>query len=233
MHWVPARELVYFGHEQRPYAKYVGDGDRSIHGIFTDGHPSSWKNSLHYLRYEAGDLYAVGGRRLGTLSHVPLHTSKLDHVYHYSDRGGRAWPHDIALTAEGRPRIVYTRRVANRDTFYYALPRRHALGEPQDRRGRRGPPVLPLRRRDARPRGPALRLPVAHDRPLEPGRAVVHARRRPHLDAPPAHRRPRRLRHPPGHAARAHERQPDHLRLGRRAHARLTDYTTRVHALDF
>src|SRR3954471_5356739 len=121
-HWVPARELVYFGHGQRPYAKYVGDSARSIHGIFTDGHPTSWKNSLHYLRYEAGALYAVGGRRLGTLSDVPLHTSKLDHIYHYSDEGGRAWGHDVALTAEGRPRVVYTRRVANRDTFYYAYP---------------------------------------------------------------------------------------------------------------
>jgi hypothetical protein len=118
--WVPARELVYFGHAQRPYAKYVGDGNRRIHGIFTDGHPENWKNSLHYMRYEAGSLYAMSGRRLGTLRSVPLHTSKLDHVYNYSDRGGRAWGHDIALTAEGRPRIVYTRRVANRDTFYYA-----------------------------------------------------------------------------------------------------------------
>ena len=51
---------------------------------------------------------------------MPLHTSKLDHIYSYSDRGGRAWGHDIALTAEGRPRVVYTRRVANRDTFWYA-----------------------------------------------------------------------------------------------------------------
>jgi hypothetical protein len=119
-HWVPARELVRFGHGQRPYAKYVGDSGRSIHGIFTDGHPTSWKNSLHYLRYEAGELYAVGGRRLGSLGDVPLHTSELDHIYRYSDRGGRAWGHDIALTAEGRPRVVYTRRVANRDTFYYA-----------------------------------------------------------------------------------------------------------------
>jgi putative BNR repeat neuraminidase len=118
--WVPARELVYFGHAQRPYAKYVGDGNRRIHGIFTEGHPENWKNGLHYLRYEANNLYAASGRRLGSLRSVPLHTSKLDHIYQYSDRGGRAWGHDIALTAEGRPRVVYTRRVANRDTFYYA-----------------------------------------------------------------------------------------------------------------
>jgi hypothetical protein len=107
--WVQARELVYTGHDQRPYAKYVGDGNRRIHAIFSDGHAQSWKNGLHYLRYEAEGLYAVGGRKLGTLRDVPLHMSKLDHVYIYSDQGGRAWPHDIALTAEGRPRIVYTR----------------------------------------------------------------------------------------------------------------------------
>jgi hypothetical protein len=64
--------------------------------------------------------YAMSGRKLGTLSDVPLHTSKLDHIYNYSARGGRAWGHDIALTAEGRPRVIYTPRVANRDTFYYA-----------------------------------------------------------------------------------------------------------------
>ena len=121
IHWVPAREFVHFGHGQRPYAKYVGDAERRIHMICTDGHPSSWKNSLHYVRYENGNLYAVGGRKLGSLDDVPLHTSELDHIYKYSDRGGRAWGHDIALTAEGRPRVVYTRRVANRDTFYYAL----------------------------------------------------------------------------------------------------------------
>jgi hypothetical protein len=119
--WVPARELVKFGHEQRPYAKYVGDGRSRIHGIFTDGHPSSWKTSLHYARYENSALYAANGRRLGTFASIPLHTSKLDHVYHYSDRGGRAWGHDIALDKEGRPYVVYTRRHdRTRDTFYYA-----------------------------------------------------------------------------------------------------------------
>jgi hypothetical protein len=120
VHWAPARELVHFGHGQRPYAKYVGDGRTRFHGIFTDGHPSSWKNSLHYLRYENGVLHGASGRRLGTLSEVPLHTSKLDPIYHYSDAGGRAWGHDVALDGDGKPYVVYTRRVDNRDTFYYA-----------------------------------------------------------------------------------------------------------------
>ena len=119
--WVPARELVRSHTGQRPYAKYVGDGRRRIHAIFSDGHVSSYRNGLHYLRYEGGDLYAAGGRRLGSLKNVPLDISELDQVYRYSSSGGRAWPQDIALTSEGRPRIVYIRRTGSGDTYYYAL----------------------------------------------------------------------------------------------------------------
>jgi hypothetical protein len=49
-----------------------------------------------------------------------LHTSDLDHVYQYDRRYGRAWPQDIALTSEGRPRIVYIRRTGDGDAYYYA-----------------------------------------------------------------------------------------------------------------
>jgi hypothetical protein len=118
--WVPARELVVSSHGQRPYTKYVGDGDTRIHGIFTDGHPRDFDNSLYYMRYENGVLHGADGRRLGTLRSVPLHISRFDRIYRFSARGGRAWGHDIALQPNGRPVVVYTRRVANRDTFYFA-----------------------------------------------------------------------------------------------------------------
>jgi BNR repeat-containing family member len=119
--WVPARELVYSSEGQRPYAKYVDDGKQRIHAIFSNGHVSSANNSLHYLRYDGGgDLVDVGGHRLGSLKDVPLHTSDLDHVYQYDRRYGRAWPQDIALTSEGRPRIVYIRRTGDGDAYYYA-----------------------------------------------------------------------------------------------------------------
>ena len=62
----------------------------------------------------------MSGRRLGTLRSVPLPVTKLDRIYKFTKARGSAWPHDIALTSEGRPRIVYTRRVGHRDTFFYA-----------------------------------------------------------------------------------------------------------------
>ncbi len=121
--WVRARELVRSASGQRPYAKYVGDGDRVIHGIFSDGHPQDFRNSLYYFRYEATNLFALSGRRIGSLASVPFELGRLDVVYRYFDSGGRAWPHDIALQADGRPRIVYTRRLGGphgRDAFWYA-----------------------------------------------------------------------------------------------------------------
>ena len=121
--WVPARELVRSGTGFRPYAKYVGDGDRRIHGIFSNHHVMNHPNSLFYVRYEGDDLYAMGGRRIASLATVPVPIAELDAIYRYSDAGGRAWPHDIALTAGGRPRVVYTRRLGGPggdDTFWYA-----------------------------------------------------------------------------------------------------------------
>jgi hypothetical protein len=118
--WVPAREPVRSNDPERPYSKYVGDGNRRIHGIFTEGLANHFKNSLHSLRYEHSNLFAASGRRLGSLRSVPLHISKLDRIYKFTKARGSAWPHDIALTSEDRPRIVYTRRVGHRDAFFYA-----------------------------------------------------------------------------------------------------------------
>jgi BNR repeat-containing family member len=121
--WVPARELVRSAAGHRPYAKYVGDGTTSIHGILSNGHVHDLENSLFYFRYEGNDLFAASGGRIARLAQVPVELTKLDPVYRYSDSGGRAWPHDIALTSAGRPRVVYTRRLgggSGRDTFWYA-----------------------------------------------------------------------------------------------------------------
>lgn len=123
LHWVPARELLRSAEGQRPYAKYVGDGREAIHAIFSNGHVMDVANSLYYVRYAGNDLFDGKGGRIASLAAVPVQLQRLDPVYRYSSSGGRAWPHDIALTSQGRPRIVYTRRLGGpggRDTFWYA-----------------------------------------------------------------------------------------------------------------
>ncbi|CAA9523980.1 MAG: hypothetical protein AVDCRST_MAG67-3917, partial [uncultured Solirubrobacteraceae bacterium] len=96
------------------------------------------------------------------------------------------------------------------------LPQRREVAESQDRGGRRGAQLVYLRRRDVRPRRSALRVPVADDRALEPGGAVVHARQRPYVVAQPAHERQRPLQHPSGAPARARRCQPRPVRARRR-----------------
>ena len=165
LHWVPARELVHFGGGQRPYAKYVGDGRPANPRHLQQRPPEHWKNGLHYLRYEARDLFAVGGRRLGTpRRRAAAHVQARPHLPLL--RAGRAAPG--RTTSRSPPKAgrgSSTRAAGGQDTFYYALPQRRAVDQPQDRRGRRRPRALLLRRRDARPRGPALRLPLTNDRP--------------------------------------------------------------------
>ena len=206
--WVKARELVRSVDPERPYSKYVGDGNRRIHGIFTEGHANHFKNSLYYMRYENSGLFAMSGRRLGTLRSVPLPVTKLDRIYKFTKARGSAWPHDIALTSEGRPRIVYTRRVGHRDTFFYAYHNGEKWVSRKIVDGGAGLPLLHLRRGHARSRGPARRLPVAAQRRLPSGRGVVHARQRPHLAVTAADLRHRSLRHPPGDAARPPRDEP-------------------------
>ena len=195
--------------------------------------PENWKNSLHYLRYEDGTSTPSSGRRLGTPAATCRCTPPSSTTSTTTPTGGgRAWgarhrahrrgPAARRLHAPGQqPRHLLLR-----------LPQRHEVDQPQDRRGRRRPPVLPLGRRDARPRGPARRLPVAHDRPLEPGRAVVHARLGRTWTHRAADHRPRRLRHPPGHAARARAGANRILYVwGDERTIGFTNYTTRVHAV--
>ena len=89
------------------------------------------------MRYEAEN--ALRGERAPSSarsSDVPLHTSKLDHIYNYSDRrrarmgarhrADRRGPAARRLHAPGRqPRHLLLR-----------LPQRHEVDQPQDRRGR-------------------------------------------------------------------------------------------------
>ena len=121
--WVRARTLVRGPHEQRPYAKYAGGPDGSIHMLFSDGHPHSYRTSLYYLRYRAGRFHDASGKVIGRMRDLPLRTRRMKPIYRYRAGDGRAWPHDVALEADGTPVAAYTRRTGGpggTDTYFYA-----------------------------------------------------------------------------------------------------------------
>jgi hypothetical protein len=123
VHWAKARTLVRGPHRQRPYAKYVGASDGSIHITLSEAHPQSYTTSLYYVRYRAGAFYRADGRRVARMRDLPLRIGQLDRVYRFRPATGRAWPHDVAVEPGRRPRVVYTARVGGPggvDTFYLA-----------------------------------------------------------------------------------------------------------------
>jgi hypothetical protein len=123
VHWAKARTLVKGPPRERPYAKYTeGPGDRFAMA-FSDAHVQRWPNSLYYLEYRHGVFRTATGRRIGTLADVPFRRSQVGVVYRYRPGGGRAWPHDVAYGRDGRPVVVYTRRLhgpQGTDHFHWA-----------------------------------------------------------------------------------------------------------------
>ena len=119
--WVPARELLRSHEDERPYAKYCRRRqDADPRPSSPRATPTTSTTASTTSVYENNDFFGANGRKLGSLRNVPLPIRKLEKIYKFTKAKGSAWPHDIALTSRGRPRIVYTRRVGNRDTFFYA-----------------------------------------------------------------------------------------------------------------
>ncbi len=117
--WTRAHELVRGRRGQRPYAKYAGDGDGTIHAAISGGHPAETRGGLFYAAIRDGALRAVDGSRIARLAARAPPVSRLQPI----ERGGRAWPHDVALDADGRPVVVYTLRHGGphgTDVFTYA-----------------------------------------------------------------------------------------------------------------
>ena len=189
IHWVPARELCTSATRSGRTRSTSATARRTIHGIFTDGHPENWKNSLHYMRYEGKTLFAASGREArhaepGAAAHL------------------QARPH-LQLLRPGRARLGARHRAHRRGPaagrlhapgrqprhLLLRLPQRHEVDQPQDHRGRR---------RAARPSTRAARRSTTRIR------AFVYLSRTigrwnqveqwftpddgPHVDAPAAHR---------------------------------------------
>ena len=98
----------------RPYTKFDSDGKR-IHGVFTEGNLTEYRNSIYYASFDRTGIYDAAGHRIARLGSAPP-VQNLDRVQGYS--GYRQWALDIAASPFG-PIIVYMRRKP-RPEFWWA-----------------------------------------------------------------------------------------------------------------
>jgi hypothetical protein len=103
--WAPARTLIsHPGH--RPYTKYASNGRDTIAVAYTQAHPQALATDIYYAAYRAGALRRADGSVISTMANLPIGWAEGDKVYDH-ETSGRAWVHDVALDAAGRPVIVY------------------------------------------------------------------------------------------------------------------------------
>jgi hypothetical protein len=103
--WTTARTLIEAG-DQRPYVKYASDGRATIGMAFTNGHPAETQTSIYYAAYRGGALRRASGMGIAPVSALPIAPAQADLVFR-APSGRDAWVHDVALDAQGRPRIVF------------------------------------------------------------------------------------------------------------------------------
>ena len=105
--WSKARTLIAEPGDN-PYVKVASNDRDTIGFAFTNGHPREAVTNVYYARYRGGAIEHADGRRIATLGSAPFRPSQADLVYSAAGHDGRhAWVHDVALTASGRPVIVY------------------------------------------------------------------------------------------------------------------------------
>jgi PKD repeat protein len=112
--WSPARTLVFVS-GQRPYIKYDTNGTDAIYFAFTNAHPASVSDvNIYYAAYRAGGIFRANGTRIANLG-TAIAPSQADTVY---DTSRKAWVHDIAVDAAGRPVIVFASFASTSDHRY-------------------------------------------------------------------------------------------------------------------
>ncbi len=113
--WSAPRTLISVPNE-RPYVKVDSNGEDTIHFGFTNAHPNEAGDvNIYYAAYRDGP--AVHGRtgRASGRSARRSRPAQSDTVY---DTGRKAWVHDIAQDAQGRPVIVFASFAATSDHRY-------------------------------------------------------------------------------------------------------------------
>ena len=104
---------------QRPYVKYASNGRDTIAMAFTDGHPRNLQTSIYYAEYRAGALHRADGSTTASMTDLPITPAMAEKVYDAATGGAKAWVHDVALDADGRPVIVYATFPTDTDHRYH------------------------------------------------------------------------------------------------------------------
>ncbi len=132
-HGLSWSEPVHFfrnevGGRHRPYARYAGDGEDTVHVSVTDAHPRNFGNSIYYFQFRDGKFFRADGTLIRPLADGPLAPGEAEMVFRgsgtrvkpkgYESMPFSAWTSSIAIDAAGRPHIGYTLYLNNSDHRY-------------------------------------------------------------------------------------------------------------------
>jgi hypothetical protein len=91
----------------RPYVKYASDGHKTIHLLYTEGHPRDYDNSLYHIFYRGGRLYRSNGSPIGRLQNGLTRPAEGTRVF-AGNADSVAWCCDLQLDEQGWPCAVYS-----------------------------------------------------------------------------------------------------------------------------
>jgi len=116
------------GGRHRPYARYAGNGQDTVHVSITDAHPRNYGNSLYYFQFRDGKFFRADGSLIKSLKDGPLLPSESELVFKgsgtqvkpkgYESMPFSAWTSSIAIDENGHPHIGYTQYLDNLDHRY-------------------------------------------------------------------------------------------------------------------
>jgi hypothetical protein len=110
-----ARTMILTQASKSPYLKVVPNGDSRLDFIAMDEHPLDGPNSVYHFYYEGGAFHTSDGSALT----LPATNANMTQVYDGST--DPAWIWDIAIGADGFPRLAYSVWDGGTDhTYHYA-----------------------------------------------------------------------------------------------------------------
>jgi hypothetical protein len=103
---------------QRPYVKIASDNIGKIGLTFTNGHPGETVTSIYYATYRNGSWYKADGTLITSTASLPFTPAMADVVWDANVEHAKAWVHDVAYDAMGRPIIVFAYFPTDTDHHY-------------------------------------------------------------------------------------------------------------------